>query len=195
MNDWLDLFTGTTWQEFGAAGARITGFRRRMRKTVARVQPDDILLCYMTGVMRWVGALRVIAPSNDTQEIWSVAEFPVRLEVEPLVLLDAERGVPMDELEGKVEFFEGRDDRGKFKGFVRRSPNLFRRPQDGEVVLQLLREAEENPTVRPVDPKKYGRRPLLQDQTELFRLFSDNPSFKKWLADTIFWVTYDDSAA
>ncbi|MEX0331439.1 MAG: type I restriction endonuclease subunit R [Puniceicoccaceae bacterium] len=32
---------------------------------------------------------------------------------------------------------------------------------------------------------------LLADHTELFKQFSDNPSFKKWLGDTIFGVTYD----
>ena len=31
---------------------------------------------------------------------------------------------------------------------------------------------------------------LLTDHTELFKQFSDNPSFKKWLGDTIFGVTY-----
>jgi len=36
---------------------------------------------------------------------------------------------------------------------------------------------------------------MLADHTELFKQFSDNPSFKKWLADTIFSVTYDDNAA
>ncbi len=36
---------------------------------------------------------------------------------------------------------------------------------------------------------------MLADHTELFKQFSDNPSFKKWLADTIFSATYDDNAA
>jgi type I restriction enzyme, R subunit len=31
---------------------------------------------------------------------------------------------------------------------------------------------------------------LLADHTELFKQFSDNPAFKKWLRDTIFSVTY-----
>jgi len=31
---------------------------------------------------------------------------------------------------------------------------------------------------------------LLTDHTELFKQFSDNPSFKKWLGDAIFDVTY-----
>jgi type I restriction enzyme R subunit len=36
---------------------------------------------------------------------------------------------------------------------------------------------------------------LLSDHTELFKQFSDNPAFKKWLADTIFSVTYNPPAA
>ena len=32
---------------------------------------------------------------------------------------------------------------------------------------------------------------LLSDHTELFKQFSDNASFKKWLADTVFWLTYE----
>jgi type I restriction enzyme R subunit len=32
---------------------------------------------------------------------------------------------------------------------------------------------------------------LISDHTELFKQFSDNPSFKKWLSDMVFNVTYD----
>ena len=35
---------------------------------------------------------------------------------------------------------------------------------------------------------------LLTDHTELFKQFSDNPSFKKWLGDTIFGATYQQQA-
>ena len=31
---------------------------------------------------------------------------------------------------------------------------------------------------------------VLKDDTELFKQFSDNPSFKRWLADTVFSMTY-----
>jgi type I restriction enzyme R subunit len=34
---------------------------------------------------------------------------------------------------------------------------------------------------------------MLSDHTELFKQFSDNPDFKKWLADTIFGVTYAEA--
>jgi type I restriction enzyme R subunit len=36
---------------------------------------------------------------------------------------------------------------------------------------------------------------VLKDDTELFKQFSDNPAFKKWLTDTIFSVTYKSDAA
>jgi type I restriction enzyme R subunit len=36
---------------------------------------------------------------------------------------------------------------------------------------------------------------MLSDHTELFKQFSDNPGFKKWLADTIFSVTYEEGSA
>ena len=36
---------------------------------------------------------------------------------------------------------------------------------------------------------------LMKDDTELFKQFSDNPEFKRWLTDTIFAATYDRPAA
>ena len=36
---------------------------------------------------------------------------------------------------------------------------------------------------------------LLADQTELFKQYSDSDSFRKWLSDTIFWLTYRPPAA
>ena len=36
---------------------------------------------------------------------------------------------------------------------------------------------------------------LLKDDTELFKQFSDNEGFKRWLADTVFGLTYEGDAA
>jgi len=164
MNYWLDLFTGTTWGEFQKAGGRVSGFRARMSTTVRKIQPRDMLLCYLTGVKRWVGALRVIGPSHDQSGIWSIAEFPERLEVETIIALSPEQGVPMAELEGKVVFYRGPEDAGKFRAFLRGSPRLFKRPQDAELIMRLLRDAEQNPVDRPVDPRKLARKPLFFTQ-------------------------------
>src|SRR5438874_885466 len=78
MTYWLDLFTGQTWQEFRDYGGSVSGFRKRMRNAVNRIKPGDVLLCYLTGVMRWVGALEVHGPSRDKKMIWEFDEFPER---------------------------------------------------------------------------------------------------------------------
>lgn len=160
MNYWLDLFTGTTWNEFQKSGASISGFSHRMRKTVKKIQPGDILLCYLTGVMRWVGALEVIGQTDDKTPIWKDAEFPSRLKVKPLLMLPPTNGIPMSELEGKVQFYLTKADRGKFKGFIRGSPAIFKAKEDGDLILRLLRDAEKSPVSRPVDAKKLARKPF-----------------------------------
>jgi type I restriction enzyme R subunit len=33
---------------------------------------------------------------------------------------------------------------------------------------------------------------LLSDDTELFKQFSDNESFRRWLTDTVFALTYSE---
>ena len=159
MTYWLDLFTGTTWQEFRESGGKISGFSHRMRGTLARITRGDILLCYLTGVMRWVGALEVIGPSRDKSKIWSQSDFPARLEVKALILLDPETGIPMEDLQGKVQFYETESDRGKFKGFVRGSPHQFKRPEDGQLIQNMLRQATTAPVSRPVDPRKLAKVP------------------------------------
>jgi hypothetical protein len=159
MTYWLDLFTGTTWKEFRAGGASVSGFRLSRRKTAAGVKPGDVLICYLTGVMRWVGILEVIGPSANKSRIWKDDAFPVRFDVKPLVLLDPESGVPMDQLEGHTSFYTDASDRGGFKAFLRGSPKQFK-AADAEFVLAKIEAAHNSPILRPVDPKKLFRKPL-----------------------------------
>jgi hypothetical protein len=156
---WLDLFAGKTWDEFRAAGATVTGFRRGSTTICKRVRPGDILVCYVTGVKRWVGALEVVGPTADTARIWADDEFPVRFEVRPIVLMEAVYGVALDDLEGRVAFFAGPQHRGGYRGFFRGSPRRFERGSDGELVTRLIREAATNRVARPIDERAYHRRP------------------------------------
>ncbi|MBZ0273985.1 hypothetical protein K8I61_18245 [bacterium] len=151
---WLDSFTPRTWKEFLAAGSNVSGFRESQKAAIKKIQPGDIFLCYLTGVQRWVGALEVLGVSKSRETIWSENDFPVRFAVKPLVTLAPEFGVPMDAFAGAVDFYKSPKDKGKFKGFVRRSPNLFRFEADGKRILDAVREAARNPVDRPVDPKK-----------------------------------------
>jgi hypothetical protein len=111
VSEWIigeTLFTGSTWKDFRNFGANVSGFHERRQKTVRSIEPGDILLGYITGVKRWVGAPEVIGGNKDTRKIWDPDDFPEGLVVRPLLLLDPEFGVEMDVLKGKVDFF--RDD-------------------------------------------------------------------------------------
>lgn len=160
MNYWLDLFTGSTWDEFRQAGSKLTAFRGIRLPVCQKIRRGDVFLCYLTGVMRWVGALEVVRGPFEDHGSKYLKEFPVRFEVEPLVILDATHGIPMSDLEGKVAFYEKPEHKGGYAGFVRASPNRFQRAEDGALILQLLRAAQASPRFLEVDPKKYARRPL-----------------------------------
>ncbi len=75
---WLDLFTGATWQEFLAAGGEVSGFRESRWKTMQRMKPGDYLLCYLTGISRFIAVFEVVSPPlRDRTPIWSDEDSPV----------------------------------------------------------------------------------------------------------------------
>jgi hypothetical protein len=158
-NYWLDLFTGTTWQEFLDAGGKVTGFRERRRKTVQQIKVGDYLLCYLTGVSRFIGALEVVKPAyQDSSPIWKDEEFPWRLKVKVLIALTPETAVPVLELSNRISFLKDMSGSHAWTGHFRGSPAKRKIP-DGEAVLAALTEAQRKPVHRPVDPAKLARRP------------------------------------
>ena len=62
-SDWLDVFTAKTWEKFIKAGSSVSGFREKRWKTVQQVRLGDYLLCYLTGILRFIGVLEVTAPA------------------------------------------------------------------------------------------------------------------------------------
>ena len=156
---WLDLFTGTTWQEFLDAGGEISGFRHSRWQTVQRIRPGDYLLCYLTGVSRFISVLQVVSePYQDTSEIWHTADFPCRLRVKIVVALTPETAVPIHELRDELSIFQNLKSPHAWTGRLRGSPSKWK-TSDGEVILRALEAAQANPTVRPVDPRKMQRLP------------------------------------
>ncbi|MCD4750856.1 MAG: hypothetical protein K8R59_15895, partial [Thermoanaerobaculales bacterium] len=64
----------------------------------------------------------------------------------------------------------------------------------GDIAYQNARQHSDKQNAR-IEHDKALRRVMtavLQDDTELFKQFSDNPSFKKWLSDTVFGLTYEE---
>jgi len=158
-NYWLDLFTGVTWKEFLAAGGDTSGFRESRWATVQKIKPGDYLLCYLTGVSRFIGVLEATsAPFKDSSPIWKDEDFPCRLKVKPVVVLTPETAVPVLELRNRLSMFRDMKSTIAWTGHLRGSPARWN-VTDGEVVLEALLEADKSPITRPVDAAKLARRP------------------------------------
>ena len=158
-NYWLDLFTGATWQRFVEAGAKVSGFSERRWATVRRMRPGDYLLCYLTGISRFVGVVEVTGPAfKGTDAIWKEATFPARVPVSLVHCLTPETAVPVLDLREQLSVFQNLKNPNWWSGAFRGSPALWERA-DGEIVLRAIQEAQENPVTRSVDPKKLARRP------------------------------------
>lgn len=147
MSYWIDLFSGKSWEEFRKAGATVSGFRESRRFGAGRIVPGDIFLCYVKGVSRWVGALEVKSgPFEDNSPIFSDEVFPIRFRVEPIVLLDTLKAVPIHEILGDLTW-----DKTTWSGHVRGSPSRIGK-EDGDVILAALKEAQANPVEQPGPP-------------------------------------------
>jgi len=158
-NYWLDLFTWITWREFHKAGAKISGFRESRWKTVQKIRKGDYLLCYLTGVSRFIGILEVTKPAfKDYTAIWSDEEFPCRLGVKTIVDLTPETAVPVHELKDELSFFQNLKSPHAWTGQFRGSLAKWKE-SDGEVVFKAVIDAKENPVIRPFDKRKLKYRP------------------------------------
>ncbi|AEP13499.1 hypothetical protein [Chloracidobacterium thermophilum] len=65
---------------------------------------------------------------------------------------------------------------------------------NADAAYQNARKFSDKQNARIEHDKALGRvmTALLQDDTELFKQFSDNDSFRRWLTDTVFALTYGE---
>jgi predicted RNA-binding protein len=156
---WLDIFTGTTWREFLDAGANVSGFRDRRWKTVQSIRPGDLLLCYLTGLSRFIGLLEVVSePFRDESKIWKDESFPCRVRVKPSIVLTPETAVPVQELRDQLSIFSNLKSPNAWTGHFRGSPVRWK-TEDALEVVKALQSAKVHPVSREVDPAKLARRP------------------------------------
>jgi hypothetical protein len=157
---WLDLFTGTTWKEFIEAGASVSGFPESRWKVVQQVRLGDYLLCYITGISRFIGVLEVAkAGYKDSTRLWHDELYPCRLGVKPIVTLTPEMAIPILDLKDRLSIFDPEKGASSWTGYVRAAPARWK-DADGEIICQAIFEAKKNPVSRPFDPKKLARRPF-----------------------------------
>lgn len=170
---WFDVFTRATWDEARAIGFSVSGFSRTKLATVRRVQPGDVLICYLKGQMRLVGALRVTgtAYSADEPRIWSSQVFPARLPVEPLVILSESAAVDFVSLLPRMSFYDAANIRRSWAR-LQGSPTLLS-DEDGQVLLDAIEAADASlpvdivpfpapgPLPTPDQPDEAGEAPVV----------------------------------
>jgi len=166
MKYWLDLFTWTTWQEFLQAGGKVSGFRERRWRTVQRVKPGDLFLCYMTGISRFFAILEVTGkPYKDTIPIWSEVVFPARVPVRVVLTLEPQYAVPVKELSDRLSYFQEMKSPHSWSGHFRGSPTE-EKPSDARVIIEALEEAARNPVYREFDRRKLERKVPVYETAE-----------------------------
>lgn len=165
-NYWLDLFTGKTWDEFIKSGANVSGFKERRRNIASKIKPGDYLLCYLTGLGRFIGVLEVLSTSYVDSEtrIWEDQLFPIRFKVKVLYALDAKTSVPVFDLKDNLSFFRDLKNPKHWSGFFRGSPVQFKQA-DGETIVEAVKNASINPIQREYDERKYWRQPKIFQST------------------------------
>jgi len=98
------------------------------------------------------------APFRDNTPIWKGEDFPCRVKVAGITLLTPETAIPVFELRDRLSAFQGLTNPIAWTGRFRGSPARWS-ASDGDAVLDAVRDATENPVIRPVDPAKLARRP------------------------------------
>lgn len=163
---WLDLFTGKTWSEFLKAGGKVSGFRERRRKTAEKIKPGDYFICYLTGLSRIIGILEVKSEIYmDHTPIWEDTSFPCRFKTNILFKLEPETAIPIKEFENKLSIFKNLRTPHSWTGFFRGSPALFKNKEDGEIIVEMVKETLRNPIRREYDERKYWRSPRIFDSS------------------------------
>jgi hypothetical protein len=134
----LGLFTVESWREFKRHGGQVMGFNEKKSKTVARLQPGDRILCYLSKVSAFVGVMEVAEPSYlDHTPIWSDGVFPVRLPVRIVTELPMVLAVPIHSLKGQLSFLPLTMNSTGWTIYVRSSPRRWTK-LDGEAVTKAL---------------------------------------------------------
>lgn len=157
---WLDLFTWKTWQEFLAAGASVSGFRQGRRGYVEQMKPGDYLLCYLVGVSRFIAMLEVTSPpyNDEVTPIWSAETFPARVRTRVVVQLKPETAVPVDTLLSRFSWYPHLKNPPRGWEFHFHGSPQHITPADARLIIDAIRDADENPVERPYDQRRLGRR-------------------------------------
>ena len=137
-------------------------------KHLKRIKPGDYLLCYATGIYRFIGVLEVSSEPyfDKSGRISKIDAFPSRVPVEVLFELKPENGVPVLNLKDNLEMFKELKNPNGWGILFRSSPKKLN-PNDGQLIVDSIEEASKNPIYREYDEAKWMKAPEKEKQFNL----------------------------
>jgi hypothetical protein len=187
MAYWLNLFTLETWNEFKEHGGTTSGFREGRWGRAQKIQPGDLMLCYLVRAHRWVGILRVTGkPYLDPAEerrIWKADVFPVRVPVKVELEVTPQAGVPVKEMLDDLQITSSIQNRKHWGTAFLGSPTRWS-DIDGELVVQALEEARRNPVERELPSGAYSSPTVVETEQGIVTLPAEEDSAEEAAAET-----------
>lgn len=177
MNYYINLFSPETARGFSASGRNITGFRIAKRIYIEKknVSIGDRLICYCTGIQRFIGIFTISSkPFVDDEPLFMEKNDPyvLRFQVEPLVWLPLEHGLPIhaQEIWSKLSFTRNLPlNSNEWTYMLFSSPRRWPK-RDSEFIERKLLEQSRDPIEYPfteADEKKLKpARVRVDDHTE-----------------------------
>ncbi len=134
----LSIFDEANWKQFLELESKVCAFPESRFRRFPTINVGDRFLCYISKVQVWVACLEVTGDRySDTSKLYAGGIFPNRFLVRPIVILDAENGVPMKSLEGKLSFFSKGGSGKEWAPHVRNSARQYS-DADGEAILAAV---------------------------------------------------------
>lgn len=89
MTYFVDIFSVETYEEFCNTDKTICGFHPKRRSWVQKIKPGDKIVCYLKGLLCWVGVLEVTGKMFEAEAgAEAVEEYSLQFPCKPLVWLN-----------------------------------------------------------------------------------------------------------
>ena len=109
-NYWMVVQTPENFEISKELGFTLHGLRSRHRRRAQRMEPDDLVLYYVSGIRKWTGVATIASRYFESREpVWKSVgrrgeDFPYRVKLSPSIVLDEEDYIDALALGPRLEY-------------------------------------------------------------------------------------------
>ena len=110
-NYWMVVQTPENFQISKDRGFTVHGLRPRYRRRAERMEPDDVILFYISGLRKWGAVARITSRYfEDREPIWKSVDhddnFPYRVNMKPSIVMDEKDYIDAREIGPRLEYLK-----------------------------------------------------------------------------------------